>query len=149
MAGTSPSQPATNPSEFSFAKARQPVFFTVLSKSKHRNVNPWSCCLSIMSLSALYILLAPGRDFLIISLSDDSLGISSGMAAIVSRSVFIGTSTNSTPNRCFTTSTSAQLEISQSEGFPITPNRQPFIFFLAPSTFSRSKIRLVIYSGLP
>ena len=40
MAGTSPSQPATIPSAFSFANAIHPVSRMVVSRSKHRRVKP-------------------------------------------------------------------------------------------------------------
>ena len=51
IAGTSPSHPATTPSAFSLARARQPVLWTAESKSKHLMVNPFKLCFSTKDFS--------------------------------------------------------------------------------------------------
>ena len=63
---------------------------------------------------------------------------------MVFNSSCMGMSISSMPNRRFTISLSAWLEMSQSEGWPMMPSREPCSLFLASDAFDRRPIRLEI-----
>ena len=78
IAGTSPSQPATIPSALSLARARQPVLWTAVNRSKQRMVKPCSWCLLTIVFKASYIWFATGRAFLTASAEACSSGSCKG-----------------------------------------------------------------------
>ena len=158
-AGTSPSQPAGIPSAFNIARARQPVFPMESRRSKHRIVRAESWWRAMMFFRALYILNAPSEylcraegPFAVNPALTSSANGPRPSTCTFSYSAIrsaIGISIRVTPTLRAISGRSASLEISQSEGAPITPSLLPSSLRRASETFARTPILEAIYPMFP